>query len=395
MRGPSLVVWGGGPLRALRSRSLQGALVVSWLGAESEALAAAGVPCRALEDVLGPEGLAAADAAGRSWARVWARLPLVEGRSFRDLVAWRGESLLWTSEGFLRKATAGPRCARTAELCLRLLETLRPSEIDAHGLATADGVLLARAATACGVLFHGEPGAAKPLVALRPPARPSALLRLFRELVPRRPSLIHAGPPARDSALVLCVVARENDRVSLGPLLEAARQDPSTRTVVVAADALPQFGTRSTRRAVAEGERQLRERLITLRGTPAVAASHAHRGVGFGDLAANDLEAVLLGRLPDALNTLEHAVTVFESTRPALVVVAVADRDERRTLGMAAAAAGVPWATLRVGESPDDEPDRADAGPHPAASLALASFEDATSVLGRLREIAHDRVGTP
>jgi len=104
---------------------------------------------------------------------------------------------------------------------------------------------------------------------------------------------------------------------------------------------------------------------------------------------------VLLGRLPGALRTLEHAVEVFESARAALVVVAVADRDERRTLGMAAAAAGAPWATLRVGTSPDDEPDRADGGPHPAVSLALLPGEDAAVVLARLREVARDRVSAP
>jgi hypothetical protein len=392
MSGPSLAVWGGGPVRALRARQLEGAEVVAWLGAESEALAAAGVPFRTLEDALGPEGLAAAEVAGRSWARVWARLPLVEGRSFRDLVLWRGESLLFTAEGFLRTATAGPRCARTAELCLRLLETLRPSEIDAWGLPTADAVLLARAATACGVLFHGAAGAVKPLATVQPPAPPGALRRLFQGLAPRRPPLLDTGSASHDAPLLLFVVARDEDRVTLGPL-HALREDPRTRSVVVVTDALPQFETRRSRRAVTEGEQRLRERLSALRGTPAVAASHAHRGIGFADLAASDLEALLLGRLPVALRVLERAVELVEWARAALVVVAVGDRDERRTLGMAAAAAGVPWAALRVGTNPDDEPDRADGGPHPVASLTLG--EDAALLIARLREVARDRVGAP
>jgi hypothetical protein len=392
MRGPSLVVWGGGPVRTARARALEGAEVVSWLGAETEPLAAAGVPFRRLEEVIGGEGLAAAEAAGRSWARVWARLPLVEGRSFRDLVEWRGESLLWTAEGFLRTATAGPRCARTAELCLRLLELLRPSELDASGLAPADAVLLARAATACGVLFHGLPGAAKPLASPPSPARPFTLRRLFRGFVSRRPALPDLETP-RDTPLVLCVIAREEDRGSLDPLLQAARDEPRLRAVVVAAEAFPQLESRRARRAVAEGERRLRERLTTLRGTPALAASHVHRGVGFADLAACDLEAVLLGRLPAALRTLEPALELLEIARPALAVLAVSDRDERRTLGMAAAAAGVPWAALRVEAGPDDEPDRADGGPHPIAALALG--EGAAALIVRLRELARDRVGAP
>jgi hypothetical protein len=393
MRGPSLVVWGGGPVRGLRARALEGAEVVSWLGGEAETLAAAGVPFRSLEQVIGPEALAAADAAGRNWARVWARLPLVEGRSFRDLVEWRGESLLWTAEGFLRTATAGPRCARTAELCLKLLDTLRPLELDACGLAAADAALLARAATASGVLFHGSPGAAKPLASVPSPARPGTLRRLFQGFLPRRPVLPDGGLDPRGTPLVLFVVAREQDRGGLAPLVQAARDEPWLRTAVVAAEALPQSGTRKTRRAVTEGERRLSARLSTLRGTPAVAASHVHRGVGFADLAASDLDAVLLGRLPAALRTLEHALAVFEAVHPALVVLAVADRDERRTLGMAAAAAGAPWAALRVETGPDDEPDRADGGPHPVASLTLG--EDAALVLARLREVARDRVGAP
>jgi hypothetical protein len=117
--------------------------------------------------------------------------------------------------------------------------------------------------------------------------------------------------------------------------------------------------------------------------------------VGFADLAAGDVEALLLGRLANALRTLEHALALFEATRPALAVIALADRDERRTLGMAAAAAGTPWATLRLADGSDDEPDRADGGPHPVASLASTPGEDAGVVLGRVRTLVHDRVGAP
>ena len=392
MRG--LVVWGGGPVRALRARPLAGAEVVSWPGADPEALGAAGVPFRRLEDVIGPEGLAASEAAGRSWARVWARLPLVEGRSFRDLVEWRGESLLFAAEGFLRTATAGPRCARTAELCLRLLEALQPAELDAYGLAPSDSVLLARAATASGVLFHGEAGAAKPLASVPATQEPWALRRLFQGFLPKRPSLLDAGPAPCDAPLILCLVGREQDRVTLAPLVQAAHAEAATRALLLAADALPRLGTRRSRRAVAEGERRLRERLATLRGTPAVAASHVHRGVGFADLAACDLDALLLGRLPAALRTLEAGVALFEQARPVLVVLAVADRDERRTLGMAASAAGLPWVTLRGEAGADEEPDRADGGPHPLASLTLTPGEDAAALFARLREFARDRVGT-
>ena len=83
-----------------------------WPGAPASSLEREGDPFRAVEDVLGPEGLAAAAAAARTWARVWGRLPLVDGKSFRELVEWRGASLLWCAEAFLRDETAGPRCAQ-------------------------------------------------------------------------------------------------------------------------------------------------------------------------------------------------------------------------------------------------------------------------------------------
>jgi len=125
------------------------------------------VPARALLDVIGAAGCEAAEAAERGFARVWARLPLAAGCTFRDMVTWREESLLWACESYLRRATAGPRCAGTAEACLRLLETLDPAEVDAGGLAPRDALLLSRAAVARGVLFDGDVGRVRPL----PPGR--------------------------------------------------------------------------------------------------------------------------------------------------------------------------------------------------------------------------------
>jgi len=124
--------------------------VVAWAGADTAPLERAGVPFRTLTEAVGTDGLAAADAAARTWARVWGRVPLVEGRSLRDLVEWRGTSLLWAAEVFVRTATTGPDCARTAERCLWLLERLAPTEVDGAGLTPADSLLLARACTARG-----------------------------------------------------------------------------------------------------------------------------------------------------------------------------------------------------------------------------------------------------
>ena len=112
-------------------------------------------------------GLAAAEAGGRTWTRLWGRLPLVDGMSFRELATWREMSLLWLAEGFIRAETAGPRCAELVEIALRLLEATRASEVDVAGLSGPDAVLLDRACTASGVLFHGKPPRAAP-----PPAAP-------------------------------------------------------------------------------------------------------------------------------------------------------------------------------------------------------------------------------
>jgi hypothetical protein len=46
-------------------------------------------------------------------------------------VEWRGASLLWSGEAFLRDETAGPRCARTTEIAMRLLDATELANLDA------------------------------------------------------------------------------------------------------------------------------------------------------------------------------------------------------------------------------------------------------------------------
>ena len=196
-----LVVWGGGSPAPARERQREGADVVCWPGAPASSLEREGIPFRAVEDVLGPEGLAATDSAARTWARVWGRLPLVDGKSFRELVEWRGASLLWCAEAFLRDETAGPRCARAAEIALRLLEATTPSEVDAPGLAPADALLLARACTARGVLFHGPaPGPGRPLAVVRPAPRGGLRRAIADALAPAHPPPLRALPAVEAGA---------------------------------------------------------------------------------------------------------------------------------------------------------------------------------------------------
>jgi hypothetical protein len=351
-----------------------------------------GVPFRTVEAVLGAEGIRGADAAARAWARVWARVPIFDGRSFRDLVAWRDASLLWCVEAFLREGTAGPRCARTVEIALRLLESTGATEVDAASLPPADALLLARAATARGVLFHGPAratGDALPVDELGPPRR-RLLERLLAPGSAPPPPAPLAGPAGAEPPVV--VVADDEAALRALAPLAAAAADGLWRAVLGASLAeLPRFETRRVLAAVAEAGARLRECSRRLRGTPGLADSYVHRGVRFADLAARDLPALLEGRLPRAVRLLESAVELLSSWRPCAVLVDVRDADERRTLVHAATAAGVATVVLLRNEAAA-EPFRADGGPRPATALAWEPGSDPALVVARLREAAHGRV---
>jgi hypothetical protein len=391
--GRGLLLWGAGSLRAARERQADGATLVAWPGSDTAQLQAERVPFRRAEDVLGPPGLDALDAVSRSWARVWARLPLAEGSSFRELVSWRGDSLLWAAEGFLRRATAGPRCARTVELCLRLFDALAPGEVDVSGLAAADTALVARAATARGVLFHGEPGRPRRLLVETRPSPPGRLRGLLGAAQrPPVPAALSGGPGER---LLLVVLSDSVLEAGVSTLLDAVAADAWLKPVLLPLGALAQFETPRVRRALDEARQQLRASHTALRGTPALAASYVHRGVGFADLAAGDLEALLCAHLPGAVRRIESAVELLESARPALLLLGVEERDERRALGIAARVAGVPWAVLRVSAGEPDDMDRADFGPQPAATLELGPGHDLATSVARVREAMRGSVETP
>lgn len=387
MQGPGLVAWGGGPVAGARERQRDGARVVSWPAADVAPLRAAGLAFETAENLLGPTAMAACAAAGRSWARVWARLPLQESRSFRDLAGWRGESLLWTCEAFLAGAGAGARCAAAAELCLRVLDATRPSEVDACGLGESDSLLLARAATASRVLFHGQPHAARPLsVGCTPATRRQA--SLLRRLVPSHPKA-----PLAQAPLPLVAIADPEHEGRIVDLVAAARDPGTGEPLVIGSDELARFESPRARREAANAVSRLRELHAALAGTPALVASYAHRGVAFDDLAAGDLAALLLQRLPGTLPRLERTAELLEATRPGLLLVAVEDVDERRSYGLAARACGVPWAVLRLAALRGGETERADGGPQPLATLA-SDGDGAAGALAALRATACRKAGT-
>src|SRR5258706_111112 len=64
-------------------------------------------------------------------------------------------------EAFFRTATEAPLCVEAVEWFLGLLEREDPAEVEAIGLPANDALLLSRACTVKGVLYHG-PASARP-----------------------------------------------------------------------------------------------------------------------------------------------------------------------------------------------------------------------------------------
>jgi hypothetical protein len=383
-----VVVWGGGSASRVRARHAEGARVVAWVGADVDDLP--GIDARPLDEVLGEGGRTAIEAAPRTWCRLWGRMPLLDGDSFRDLVAWRGTSLLWLAEGALRGETAGPRCAALAETALRLLDATGAGEVDAVGLDGPETVILARACTVQGALFHGSTPALRPIRPVGPGRRgPGVRLRgLFAPGAPPALPVGRGGGPPEDAAPVLVFPVGGYDEASLGPLLESAEARLGHPGVVVTAAELARWETRDIGRRASKAEAHLRERFDQLRGAPGLHESYSHGGVGFADLASGDLEHLLLGHLPVAVRRLEAAIELLSRARPAAIIVAGTARDDRRTLLAAAGASAVPGIVLRPAAPGPEDLDRDDGGPQPAAALEWAPGSDAEPVLARLREVA-------
>jgi hypothetical protein len=389
-----VVVWGGGSASRVRARHAEGASVVAWVGVGVADLQ--GIDARPLDEVLGQEGRTATEAAPRTWCRLWGRVPLLDGDSFRDLVAWRGTSLLWLAEGALRGETAGPRCAALAETSLRLLGATGAGEVDAVGLDGPETVILARACTVRGALFHGSTPAPRPIRPVGPGRRGlgTRVRDLFGPGAPRDLRLGRSSGSLGEAAPVVVFPVGGYDETSLRPLVEPLEARLGHPGVVVTAADLSRWETRDVRRRASRAEVHLRERFELLRGAPGLHESYSHGGVGFADLASGDLGHLLLDHLPRAVRRLEAAIELLSRTRPAAVVVAGAARDDRRTLLAAAEALRVPGLVLRPAAPGPDDPDRADGGPQPAAALEWAPGSDAGPVLARLREVARARLGS-
>jgi hypothetical protein len=373
----ALVLQADAPCDLAARRAAEGAIVLAVDVRAEAALEKAGVPHRRAS---AGRATLSAEPAVRIWTRVWGRLPLVDGRSFRELAEWKGESLWWMGEAFFRTATEAPLCVEVVHWFLGLLEVEDPAEVEAIGLPANDSLLLSRACTVKGVLYHGPASA-------RPRTHPSAWewqgrretwaaslrgLRGGRATgVPGAVALV-VEPGAESGASVLATaLGSEAQVVPLPDLLAAA--------------------SRPARVSAGEGRSRLRELWHRLRGSPGVHQSFAHRGVGFFDLARADLAGLLLVRLPAAVRLYEAAAEWLHRTRPPALVLAVPSRDDRRTLLAAARAAGVLSIVLRPGNG--DEGERADGGPQ--ADHVLSG--EAASDPGQVRSLvaARGRVGGP
>ncbi len=307
----------------------------------------------------------------RTWARVWGRRPLVDGRSFREIFDWKGTSLWWMAESFFRSSLQAPACVRLVETWLRILEAEGPDEVEAVGLPARESVLLERAATSRGVLTHGTPrapsGRGRILGAWLRSWRSAARPRTTRERFSPVPFLF----VSEDDELAASMVGEGH-----GEIRHVSLEDLRRR------------GSRATRRETWRCVSGFHRSFADLRKAPGVHEAFTHRGVSFFDLAEGDLAELLLVALPRAVHLFEEMGGFLGEMSPEAVAFLVTSRDERRALLAACAAAEVPGVVLRT---EDDEEERADGGPQPSLVLAWNGSASPEDVREALHEAARIR----
>ena len=347
-----------------------------------------------LEDGLDEAARDAADEAAIAWTKDWGRRPLLDGRSFRELVAWKGVSLWWFAELFLHHSTDSPRYVRVIETLHRLFDRERPDEAAAEGLPAAEAVLLARVCRARGVFFDGKARVPRGTLAV-----PRAVLRSRLDEGKMRATALKAaaaGPPplpARDgraTVLFLSHAAFWRERADapgrqpepyehyFDGVIPAVAEEPGLRPFVVAvgpraafrrrkaADRLREwvglpggsgapythvnrYTTRAVAREAARGAREVRRAWRALRASPALFEAFAHRGVSFADLARGDLARTLLLQLPWAIRCYEEMAAVLAVVRPSVVCLYAESSGWGRAAIAACRASGVPTVAMQHG----------------------------------------------
>jgi CDP-Glycerol:Poly(glycerophosphate) glycerophosphotransferase len=390
----SLVFWGGGPPGAARRRHEEGQVLLLWNEDRVAELRSAGVPFRAARAYLTADEADRIDEAAIAWTKEWGRRPLLDGRSFRELARWKDVSLWWFAEIYLHHTTASPRYVRLIESFFTILEIEKPGEVEAVGLAGDETVLLGRACTARGVLFHG-------------PRRPPRLLYARRTLAASLESRWNTAKSA--AAAAKSVLTGSPPRPGSGGstvlfLSHAAfwrtRRDPQTRRVesyehyfdrlvpevakggehqayVVAVGPRAAFRRRglgdrlgewlrphraagpyvhlnrffrlSGLRATLRGTAEARAWWRRLRRSPAVHQAFSHRGVSFADMAGADLARTMLLQLPWAVRSYAEIEAALAAVRPGVACLYAESSAWGRVAVAACRAAGVPTVAVQHG----------------------------------------------
>jgi hypothetical protein len=396
----TLLFWGSGADEVARRRHAEGASFLAWSEAGATSLRRAGIPHRT-ED-LSADAADAVDEAAIVWTKAWGKRPVVDGKSIRQLLAWKGVSLWWFAELYLHYSTRSPAYVRLIERFHRVLEQERPEEVEAFGLDEIEAALLGRTCTARGVLFHGPPGVGTlgpRLLTLRTSlaSRWNTLKTLASAVKatfvgpPPRPQ---AGPSETDATsrrtvLFLSHAAfwrerrdPESDAISeyehyFDRLIPDVGDDPALRAFVVAVGPRAAFRRRGASDRLAEwlrlhraegpyvhvnaytrwnvfletrrATRQIRGVWRCLRSSPGVHEAFAHRGVRFGDLAQPDLAATLLLQLPWAVRSYEEMAAALGAVRAAVVCLYAESSGWGRAALAACRAAGVPTVAIQHG----------------------------------------------
>jgi glycosyltransferase involved in cell wall biosynthesis len=346
------------------------------------------------EESLPPDDADAVDEAAMAWTKAWGARPLRDGKSFRDLLAWKGVSLWWFAELYLFHSTESPRYVRTIETLHRMLDAERPDEVEAVGVPDEDAVLLERTCVARGVLFHGRHspprwlGFRTRLVSLR--ARWNGVKTFLTALkariagsppIPAAPGkrpvlfLSHAafwrrrhGPETEENRVyehyfdaLIPEVARRADLhpvvVAVGPSAAFRRRGAGDRLrewLRLRREAGPYLGvgrytTWAVFRHTLRASAQARDAWRALRGSPGMREAFSHRGVAFDDLAGPDLAATLLLQLPWAVRSYEEMAAALQSLRPAAVCLYAESSGWGRAALAACRAAAVPTVAVQHG----------------------------------------------
>jgi hypothetical protein len=370
---------------------LPGARVLAWDAEAAEALESASIPCDNAESLLGAAGREATEDAAIAWTKDFGRRPLQDGRSLREILDWRGLPLFYFAELYLFHSTRAPGYVRTIEILHRVLQSLRPTEVEAAFLPPAEARLLQRTCTALGVLFHGDLGRRGGAGALRVSWESrwnnlKTALSALKAALARRPA-----PPPREGRRVLFLshaafwklrrdpetgAAREFEHY-FDALLPGVASDPALQPYVLGVGPRAAFRRRGRRARLAEwlrlrpeagpyvhvnrftsprvaaevrrATRRIRTLWRSLRNSPAAHEAFSHRGVPFLDLAGSDLAGTLLLQLPWAVRCCEEMSEVLARVEPALVVLYAESSGWGRAALGACRARGVPSLAIQHG----------------------------------------------